>query len=147
MLALEQNGLEEAFNESMKPVKDLINSRFESMKLKEEFVECKESASSDAVEHLKESINLVDNEIDLLKLTAADLKKCSGFSTFLEKHCKSTCYGFQIKKCRDSNCPFCSCLQPIRLPEEIFDQLSFLPNPVLDSSKEHYKQFSKFIWH
>ena len=30
---------------------------------------------------------------------------------------------------------------PIRLPTEVFNNLSHLPDPLLDNSKEHYKDF------
>ena len=80
--------------------------------------------------------------MSLSKLQASDVKTYVNLTLFIETHCKSSCYAFQIKKCRDDTCPFCSVLQPIRLPAEIFNQLSFLPDPELDISKEHYKTFN-----
>lgn len=111
------------------------------MSLKEKIIQCEEAATGAAINELKESIMLIDPTIDISNLIHAALKNCHHSTEFNEKHCQSTCYGFQVKRCKDSECPFCSNMQPIRLPEEIFDALSFIPDPVLDSLKEHYQSF------
>ena len=94
-------GLKEAFNESMQPVINTVNARFESMKLKDDRIKCKQPASEEAVQQFKDSIHLLDSEVDLSKLRASDVKTYVNLTLFIEKHCKSSCYGFQIKKCRD----------------------------------------------
>lgn len=37
---------------------------------------------------------------------------------------------FQLKKCKDACCSYCT-INPPRLPHDVFEQLSFLPDPVL----------------
>jgi hypothetical protein len=47
---------------------------------------------------------------------------------------------FQIKKCKVDecdNCWFCSLFRP-RLPQEVFENLHFIPDPVLTASKDKY---------
>ena len=67
-------GLKEAFNESMQPVINTVNARFESMKLKDDRIKCKQPASEEAVQQFKDSIHLLDSEVDLSKLQASDVK-------------------------------------------------------------------------
>ena len=38
---------------------------------------------------------------------------------------------------------FCFVLHPNRLEDEIFDTLKFLPEPIFDQSKQHYKNFDE----
>ncbi|GBB87230.1 hypothetical protein RclHR1_13680003 [Rhizophagus clarus] len=45
-----------------------------------------------------------------------------------------------IKKCGNDDCKFCL---PIRLPKEIFDELKFIPDPMLSTDLEHYQDFDK----
>ena len=58
-------GLKEAFNKSMQPVINNVNARFESMKLKDDCIKCKQPASEEAVQQFKNSIHLLDSEVDL----------------------------------------------------------------------------------
>lgn len=46
-------------------------------------------------------------------------------------------YSFCVKKCGKSDCTICT---PPRLPNEVFEKLAFLPNPVLQEDG-HYKPF------
>ena len=48
---------------------------------------------------------------------------------------------FQIKNCSNPGCVIYCCLQIVRLPMEPLIICSFLPDPLLDNSKEHYKDF------
>ena len=120
-----REGLKAAFTESMNPVITLVNSRFETMKIKDEPVQSMNAVSDEDIEQLKDSIYLIDITIDFKKLTEAELKEKNDFSSFIMTNCKSTCYRFQTKKCHNLDCVICSRLQPIRLPTEVFDNLAF----------------------
>jgi len=39
---------------------------------------------------------------------------------------------YQIKKCRKSECNFCT---PIRLPLDVFESLNFIPDPILSQGE------------
>ena len=58
--------------ESMNHVKEIVNSRLESMPLKDEKISFQQSATS---ENLSESIHLIDRTVDITPLTSLDLKK------------------------------------------------------------------------
>ena len=59
----------------------------------------------------------------------------------MKTHCHETHYMFQVKKCSDSVCYYCA-QHPVRLPQDIFTGFQFVPLPLLNSSKDHYKKFS-----
>ena len=85
--------------------------------------------------------SFIDPSLECDKLTKEDLKKTIALQSFFEKHCHSSHYVFQIKKCTDESCYYCA-EHPIRLPVEVFRELSFLPLPLLDHTKEHYQKFA-----
>ena len=59
----------------------------------------------------------------------------------MKSHCKATSYTCQIKKCLSNGCFVCSHLQPIRLEKDVVNSMSFLLDPMLDASQEHYQKF------
>lgn len=59
----------------------------------------------------------------------------------MKTHCHESAYMFQVKKCSESTCSYCS-IHPIRKEMELFSQLSFMPLSLLDLSNEHYKAFT-----
>lgn len=71
--------------------------------------------------------------------TMASLKQRPRLSKFMDTHCRLRHYHFSIKKCGEATCEFCF---PIQLPNEIFAQLEFLPDPMPAPDGEHYKPFS-----
>lgn len=73
-------------------------------------------------------------------LKAATFKKADAYQRFLNTHYHASHYAFQLKKCKDPNCYYCL-KHPIRLPQELFNTLHFLPLPLLDYTKQHFKKF------
>lgn len=62
---------------------------------------------------------------------------------FLQSHCVSTHYSFQIMKCvGEDPCAYCT-MNPPRLPDDVLDGFSFLPCPVPDDSGDHFKTFQE----
>ena len=61
-----------------------------------------------------------------------------GLKRFLDHFCVDRRYFFSIKKCGSTTCSIC---RPPQLPVDIFDTLHHLPDPVPDSTGEHYKDF------
>ena len=109
------------------------------MKLKEEPIRCA-NAASDA-ETTTTLLHLIEPALSPDKLTAADLQTSPALKTFLETHCHSSHYVFQIRKCLDPSCYYCQ-QHPIRVDPEKIMELSFLPLPLLDVTKEHYSSFT-----
>lgn len=83
----------------------------------------------------------IDPSLEKDSLTAKDLKKATSLEQFMKTHCHSSQYVFQVKKCTDLSCYYCQ-EHPVRLPEDMFGGLCFLPLPLLDNSKEHCQEFS-----
>ncbi|CAC5366418.1 unnamed protein product [Mytilus coruscus] len=73
-------------------------------------------------------------------MNSKELHKLKDLKDFIERHGKSSHYGFQLKKC--GNCPYCV-LNPIRLDDAEFNKLHFLPDPIPDETGQHYKPFDQ----
>lgn len=71
------------------------------------------------------------SEMDLEKLQKVHTSKIQSYIDWLEVHCRQRHYCFQIKKCSDPNC----CLPPEN------PLLTWLPDPCLDQSGEHYMKY------
>ena len=133
--------LGEALVGSLSPVMILLGQRFQAMKLKGQTIKLGVPATEAEMTELFSHCTFIDPSLEPSKLSQKDLKNASALQSFWAKHCHASQYVYQIKKCTDEACYYC--LQhPIRLPTEVFSELSFLPLPLLDISKEHYKKFS-----
>ena len=98
------------------------------------------SASDESIKKFFEIIQRrIDQLITMDSLTDASSSKIGTYVAFKERHCVSTSYMFQIMKCRDVEYVVCS---PLHLPDEIFEELHFIPAPLLDALKEHFQKFS-----
>ena len=74
-------------------------------------------------------------------MTLKNLLKAAAIQGFLEAHAHAAKYVFQLKKCSRPDCNYYQ-EHPVRIPESFLSNISFLPLPCLDSSKDHYKEFS-----
>lgn len=83
---------------------------------------------------------LIDPSLECDKLTKVDLKNATALQSFWEKHRHASHYVYQIKKCIDESCYYCA-QHPDRLSPQVFQERSFLPLPLLDATKEHYRKF------
>ena len=111
------------------------------MKLKEEPVQCANAASDEEIDQHFELLHFIEPSLYQDNLTAKALETCPSPKKFLDTHCHSSHYVFQIRKCLD---PSCYCVQhPVRMDLEKFKELSFLPLPLLDTTKEHYCRFEE----
>ncbi|XP_041376463.1 uncharacterized protein LOC121388971 isoform X2 [Gigantopelta aegis] len=99
-----------------------------------------DAATNDDISLIKDLIKVLDGDVDLDKLSG--LAHSSPLCEFMTKHCRIRHYTFQILKCTDADCTYCTALCPPRLPEEVFRSLNFLPDPCVDMNKE-YKTFDQ----
>ena len=107
------------------------------MKIKENYIECASSASKDEIDELFDIIHLIDETIEKDKLSPKDVESSEQLKNFIPSHCRTTLHTFQIRKCLSEDCFICSTLQPIRLEKDTSDLMGYLPDPMLDISKEH----------
>lgn len=110
-----------------KDARELLKTRFESLNYKGESVEVKEPASEEEISELKRKISDTWSQINMNgKLTKADVLRVQSFKDFFENHVRCTTYTMQVKKCKDVNC---SSHCGVRLDEETFDRIIWLPTP------------------
>ena len=101
------------------------------------------SADEAIISEFSTIIHQIDENVDLAKILKSSLPSWDNLVEFMKTHCKATCYSFQVKKCSLEECFYCTVIQPPRLSPEIFSKLCFLPDPMLDASKEHFRSFSE----
>ena len=133
--ATKQPDLREAWVESVEPVLSLIRNRFTRLKLKDEPFDCLDPATELEIDNLKRHLRELFPDLDLNKLQKVHTAKSQTYNTWVSSHCRLRHYTFQIRKCKDENC----CLAT-RIP---YEELSWLPDPVIDDSGDHYKPYTE----
>lgn len=133
-----QPQLHSALIDAMQPLKSLLESLFVRLKLKEHPFEVFHAASSAELESFWNHILQIDTNMTRKDSSKAVLKDRPGLSNFLRHCCQERTYSFSIKKCGAGTCTICT---PPRLPPDVFSSLHYLPDPVPDSTGEHYKCF------
>nr|XP_022301874.1 uncharacterized protein LOC111109900 [Crassostrea virginica] len=141
-----RQGFREAFLKSMTPVFDIVGKRYERIKLKGEPIEVfyglKESAMQRLLQIVNEVTRAPKSKVSI-SATTKELRECKKLQDFLQLHCVSTHYSFQIMKCVGEDlCAYCT-MNPPRLPDDVLDGFSFLPCPVPDDSGDHFKTFQE----
>ena len=130
--------LKDAISTSLEPVISLVQSRVARLYLKENRFQVSEAATSDEIECLW-SFDLIDSNLSISDTTKKNISATAkDFLKFIDSHCRIRHYSFQVKKCSDPMC--CS---PPRLPEELFKDMKWLPDPLLTADKAHYKTFQE----
>lgn len=124
-----------AWIESVEPVASVLRNRFLRLKLKDDPVKALDPVSDQEIDILKRHLRELFPNLDLKKLQKVHTSKVESYQKWIETHCRSRQYTFQIRKCRDENC----CLPP-RLRDE---QMQWLPDPVLNETKDHYKSYNE----
>ena len=113
-----------------------------ALKIKEEKIKIGEPAKDKEMLAMFDYIHVIDSDISLHKLTKVDLKKKVSLNEFMKTHSRQSHYVFQVKKCVNPNCSYCS-EHPIQSTPEQFSSLHYLLLPLLDDSKESYLPFEK----
>jgi hypothetical protein len=118
-----------------------LSTRIQSLTLKDVKFAVHSAASDEDIDEFFDHILFIEPHLERDHLRKADLKEAKHLKKFMDQHCHISQYVFQIRKCKDQACYYCT-EYPVRLPEEVFASLSFLPLPRLDESKKHYQSFS-----
>ena len=105
--------------------------------MKEKKFEAFTPASETDINKFSENIKLLDSAACLLDITKASMKNYEGIQKFFDHCCQVRHYSFCVKKCGQDECSVC---KPIRLPREVFDRISFLPDP-MPQNDGHYKEY------
>ena len=130
--------------DSMAPPMLAFSTRILALTLKDEGFAIHSAASDPVVEEFFTHVHFIEPGLDRNHLRKADLKDASALKAFMDAHCHMSQYVFQVKKCNDESCVYCTG-HPIRMPKEVFDSVRFLPLPRLDGTKKHYRPFSELF--
>ena len=127
--------IKEGWTESVETLQSLIRNRFLRLKLKDDPIEAVDPVSEIEIDIIKRHLRELFPSLDVDKLQNIYTQKCAPYQLWLEKHCKQSHYVFQIRKCGDAMC----CIPPK------VESISWLPDPVLDISGEHYVSFKDLV--
>ena len=128
--------------DSMSPVIARLAQRFNQMKLKEESIRCFAAVSDEEINEYFKLLHFIEPSLSQNNLTSTALQRSPALRQFLDTHCHSSHYVFQIRKCLHPSCYYCQ-QHPLRMDPEKFQDLSLLPLPLLDATKEHYRPFTE----
>ena len=125
---------------SIKTVLDLIGNRFSQLKYSGNLLHIKTPADQDDSEasflDLFFMFPVEDKaaEQSYASISEGTIATLRVLKDFMTKHCDAKHYSFQIKKRTEKTCIYCS-INPVRMSEEVFNSLHFLPYPLLECAK------------
>ena len=86
----------DALMESVHPVLMILEGRFGRLKIKGEPIQIHKPATDDEVSNFFNILHIIDPVLDANKMTHADLKKSSRLTDWIDRHCRSRQYMFQV---------------------------------------------------
>ena len=122
------------WKESVEPIQSLVRNRFMRLRLKDEPIGTLDPASDQDIDIVKRHLRELFPDLDIDRLQKVNTSKVKAYTEWVKNHCRERHYCFQIRKCADPAC----CL-PTHLERS---ELTWLPDPVLDSSGEHYEKYA-----
>lgn len=84
--------------ESVAPVIEQLEDRLGHLKLKEEPIHVEPPATDAEVEDFFSVLHVIDDSLDMKKVTQKDLKKSARLTDFMARHCRLRQYTFQVSK-------------------------------------------------
>jgi hypothetical protein len=129
----DRSTLVKEWSEVVGKLQKTVGDRFSRMSLKQKPIDVQDPVEENDIRSLEEMLESLFPGLDVSKLTKQGLKKNQAYQNWLQKHCRERTYSFQIRKCSDLLC----CKAP-KLTE-----LEWLPDPVLDSSGDHYLPYDQ----
>ena len=130
--------LRENLEASTKPVLDLISNCFSQLKFSGNPLHIEAPTNQDNYKDsfldLFSSMFLVGDEAveqSFASISESTITTLQVLKNFMAKHCDTKHYSFQVKKCTEETCIYCS-INPVRMLEEVFNSLHSLPYPLFD---------------
>lgn len=128
--------LKQAWTESIEPVQSTVRNRFLRLKLKNTPFQAYDPIREEEIDVFKRHLRELFPDLDLEKaLTKINTKKSKMYVEWVSAHCRERQYIFQVRKCKDPSC----CLPPTN----DFESINWLPDPVLEENKEHFKPYNE----
>ena len=94
--------------DSMQGVLCTLSERFSSMQLKGEQIQVVTPASEEEISASFDRIRFVDPNLTPENLNRVTLSRSDHLQTFMKNHCYSSQYLFQVRKCLNPSCLYCS---------------------------------------
>ncbi|XP_041378644.1 uncharacterized protein LOC121390784 [Gigantopelta aegis] len=132
-MATKNPHIKPAWLELVQPLQSLIQNRFLRLKLKEEPIGVLNPVTDEELEEFKHGLSELFPDLQLDKLQKVHTSKVESYNNWMDNHCRIRHYTFQIRKCHDQG--RCSA------PRLSWEQLEWLPDPVLDETGNHYKTY------
>ena len=90
----------------IKPVIDLLNNRFERMKLKQRQFRSADVATEAEMESVFEEVKTIDASLQQGCLQKKELMRapCKDFQNFMDAHSHKSSYALQLRKCSLDTC-------------------------------------------
>lgn len=104
----DRKNIQELAKKSVSSAMDVLEQRFSSIIYDEKRVIVEKSVEDDDIDELLSNLNKIVPDFDFKKknLSKAEVMKLPQMKEFMEKHCNSMQYSFQIMKCDDIDCKF-----------------------------------------
>ena len=134
--------MKQQIEDSLEPITDLLDQRFQHMKLKEHHFKAADVATESEMDGMFEEVKTIDSSLQQDSLQKKDLMKAKDYQSFMESHSHRSSYAVQLCKCALDTCEYCS-NHVVRMPLEEFNSLCHLPLPLLDDGRQHYKPFKQ----
>ncbi len=115
-----------------------MHTLFGRLKLKEKPILSYSSATDDELHEFASILRTIEPDLSSINLTRKDLSKLPHLSEFNSHCCYQRKYVFGVKKCGKYDCKWCTGPQ---LPQEVFEQLHHIPDPIPSDDPQHYKAF------
>ena len=131
-------GLKEALQDSVEPVKVLVHSVFSRLTLKDKPVLGYSAATDHEMDAFFNILEHIEPEITKDDRAKECFNKRPQHKEFIAHCCHERKYAFGIKKCGESGCSIC---QPPQLPQDVFNKLHHIPDPVPEND-QHYNSFA-----
>lgn len=130
-------------SEAIQPVIDALDHRFQQLQLKDRYFKTGHVATLSEIDGMFDEIVLnVDPTLQKDGLAQVELKKSEPLQKFIKEHCHVSKYAVQVRKCLQESCCYCSS-HPIHMSIEEYKAISFLPLPLLNFTRDHYKPFAE----
>ena len=118
---------------------ELLSDILQRLMLKNKYFKTFESCDDNDIDAFWEILLQVDRSLTIEDTTKKAIKDKKDLQDFLTHCCQIRNYSFCIKKCGADGCKIC---QPVSMQLDVFSQLRFLPDPMINpSSPEHYLSF------
>lgn len=138
-------GLWEVVGDSLSPCTSLLHNLFSWAQWKESKLETFFVASDSEIEKFWKVMLDIDDSLENCSYTKKTIKS-KDILKFISHCCQQRHCSFTIKKCFSESCSICS---PPRLPPKVYQDLHYLPDPLLSDSDDGHilQEFWWSLWH